>query len=60
MMFKLNAKLGLQHDNLTPYYPQKNGKVEAIKKVLKMMLQRMIGIHKMNWNLIIFLALWAY
>ena len=39
MMSELIAKLGLSHDNSTPYYPQSNGKVEAINKILKRMLQ---------------------
>ncbi|MCY6488149.1 integrase catalytic domain-containing protein, partial [Actinobacillus pleuropneumoniae] len=46
MMVELAAKLGLSHDSSTPYYPQANGQVEAINKVLKRMLQRMIGVHK--------------
>ena len=60
MMIELTTKLGLSHDNSTPYYPQANGQVEAINKVLKRMLQRMIGVHKQNWHLIMYLALWAY
>ena len=60
MMVELTAKLGLSHDSSTPYYPQANGEVEAINKVLKHMLQRMIRVHKMNWHLILYLALWAY
>jgi len=46
MMAELTVKLGLSHDSSTPYYPQANGQVEAINKVLKPMLQRMIGVHK--------------
>eukprot|EP00253_Pinus_taeda_P035052 PITA_35052 len=60
MMVELAAKLGLSHDNSTPYYPQPNGQVEAINTVLKRMLQRMIGVHKQDWNLILYSALWAY
>eukprot|EP00253_Pinus_taeda_P033692 PITA_33692 len=37
-----------------------NGQVEAINKVLKHMLQRMIGVQKRNWHLILYSALWAY
>ena len=59
-MVELATKLGLSHDSSTPYYPQDNGKVEAINKVLKRMLQRMIGVHKQNWHLIVYSALWAY
>ena len=35
MMSKLTTKLGLSHDNSTPYYPQSNGQVEDINKILK-------------------------
>jgi len=46
MMTELSAKLGFHHENSTPYYPQVNGQVEAINKVLKRMISRMVGIHK--------------
>ena len=36
MMEELSAKLGFCHENSTPYYPQANGQVEAINKVLKL------------------------
>jgi hypothetical protein len=29
-----------------PYYPQENGQVEAINKILKNMLQHMVGVNK--------------
>jgi transposase InsO family protein len=38
MMSEITEKLGLRHDNSTPYYPQANGQVEAINKVLITML----------------------
>eukprot|EP00253_Pinus_taeda_P005253 PITA_05253 len=60
MMVELAAKLGLSHDSSTLYYRQANGQVEAINKVLKRMLQRMIGVHKRNCHLIMYSALWAY
>eukprot|EP00253_Pinus_taeda_P001994 PITA_01994 len=60
MMVELAAKLGLSHDSSTPYYPQANGQVEAINKVLKRMLQRMIRVHKRDWHLILYSTLWAY
>ena len=43
MMAELSVKLGFCHDNSTPYYHWANGHVEAINKVLKTMLQRMVG-----------------
>jgi transposase InsO family protein len=60
MMFKLTEKLGLCHDSSTPYYPQVNGHVEAINKVLITMIRQMIGIHKTSWHTLLFLSLWAY
>ena len=60
MMEELSAKLGFCHENSTSYYPQANGQVEAINKVLKTMLHRMVGDHKSNWHLILFSTLWAY
>jgi hypothetical protein len=60
MMSELTEKLGIRHDNSTPYYPQANGQVDAINKVLITMVRRMIGIHKTSWHTMLFLALWAY
>eukprot|EP00253_Pinus_taeda_P021217 PITA_21217 len=37
-----------------------NGQVEAVNKVLVTMLQHTIGMHKSNWHLMLFSALWAY
>jgi hypothetical protein len=34
MMSELMEKLGLHHENATPYYPQANDRVEEINKVL--------------------------
>ena len=60
MMAELIVKLGFHHDNSTPYYPQANIQVEAINKVLKTMLHRMVGQSKLNWHLQLFSTLWAY
>ena len=59
-MEEMSAKLGFHHENSMPYYPQANGQVEAINKVLKTMLHRMVGDHKSNWHIAIFSSLWAY
>ena len=60
MVTELTDQLGLHHDSSTPYYPQVNGLVEAINKVLVTMIKRIIGIHKSNWHSMFFSALWAY
>ena len=60
MMEELSAKLGFHHENSTPYCLEANGQVEAINKVFKKMLSRMVGDHKSNWHHILFSALWAY
>lgn len=60
MMAKLTSTLGLCHDSSTPYYPHTNGQVEVVNKVLVTMLQHTIRMHKSNWHLMLFLALWAY
>lgn len=60
MMSELTAKLGLSHESSTLYYHQDNGKVEAINKVLKTLLQHMIGVHRSDWQFILYASLWAY
>ena len=50
----------MHHNGSTSYYPQANGQVEAVNKVLVMILQRTIGMHKSNWHLMFFSSLWAY
>eukprot|EP00253_Pinus_taeda_P030841 PITA_30841 len=60
MMTELTGQLGLRHDSSTPYYPQANGLVEAINKVLVIMIRQIIGIHRSNWHNMLFSVLWAY
>jgi hypothetical protein len=43
MMSELTEKLGLRHENSTPYYPHANGQVEAIKKVLTIDIMVVVG-----------------
>jgi hypothetical protein len=57
---KLSSRLGFSHEFASPYYPQSNGQVEAVNKVLKTMLQHMVNKHKTNWHHMLFSALWAY
>ena len=59
MMAKLSAKLGFHHENSSPYYPQANRQVEAINKVLKTIIQQMVGTHKSNQHLKLFSSLWS-
>jgi hypothetical protein len=60
MMCELTDKLGLWHENSTPYYPQANDQVEEINKIFITMLCWIIGIHKTTWHMMFFSALWAY
>ena len=60
MMAELTRMLHLDHEHSSPYYPQANGQVESINRVLKTMLQWMVGTHKSNWHVQLFSALWAY
>lgn len=60
MMAKLTSMLHLDHEHSSPYYPQANKQVESINRVLKPILQRMVGKHKSNWHMQLFSTLWAY
>jgi hypothetical protein len=60
MMSELHVKLGFRHENSSPYYPQANGQVEAINKVLKTHDPTHGGENKTSWHLQLFSALWAY
>jgi hypothetical protein len=60
MMSELHVKLGFCHDKSSAYYPQANRQVEAINKVLKTMIQCMVGENKTSWHLQLLSALWAY
>lgn len=42
MMAELALMLGFKHEHSTPYYPQANGQVETVNKVLNTMLQRKV------------------
>ena len=48
MKVELSVKLGFLHEYSILYYPQDNGQVDAINKVFKTMLRRMVGDHKSN------------
>jgi hypothetical protein len=57
---KLSSNLGFTHEFSSPYYPQSNGQVKAVNKVLKTMLQRTVKKNKTNWHHMLFSTLWAY
>lgn len=59
-MEELAYRLGFHHGYSSPYYHQVNGKVEAIKKILKAMLWGIVDKNKSNWHVMLFLSLWAY
>jgi hypothetical protein len=60
LFVKLSSNLGFSHEFTSPYYPQSNGQVEVINKVLKTMLQRTVNKHKTNWHHMLFSTLWVY
>jgi hypothetical protein len=60
MMTELMSKIGLWKEHSSPYYPQVNGEVEAVKKTLKTILQRTINSAKSNWHLMLYSTLGAY
>ena len=57
---ELSTMLKFEQRYSSSYYPQGNGQVEAVNKIIKTMLQRMVGNHKTNWNHMLFSTLWAY
>jgi transposase InsO family protein len=61
IFMELSSQLGFCHGFSSQYYPQSNGQVEVVNKVLKtMMLQCMVNKHKTNWHHMLFSLLWAY
>ena len=56
----ISSLLKFEHQYSSPYYPQGNGQVEAVNKILKTILQQMVDKHKSNWHHLLFFALWAY
>jgi hypothetical protein len=60
IFIKVSSKLGFSHEFSSPYYPQSNGQVEVVNKVLKTMLQCIVNKHKTKWHHMLFSTLWAY
>ena len=57
---RLSTMLKFKHQYSYSYYPQGNDQVEEVNKIIKKMLQRMVGNHKTNQHHMLFSALWAY
>eukprot|EP00253_Pinus_taeda_P005424 PITA_05424 len=47
-------------DQSSSYYPQANCQVEAINGILKNMIHRLVGNHKIHWHRMLYHALWEY
>eukprot|EP00253_Pinus_taeda_P006813 PITA_06813 len=60
MMTELTTQLGLKHVSSSPYLPSVQMASKRSTRSWFTMLQRTVGVHKSNWNLMLFLALWAY
>jgi len=52
--------LGIKMINLTPYYTQANGQVEAINKILISLIKKHIGKKPKAWHETLNQVLWAY
>jgi hypothetical protein len=57
---ELSSRLGFSYEFASPCYPQSNGQVEAVNKVLKTMLQCTVNKHKTNWHHMLLSTLWTY
>ena len=53
----ISAMLKFEHQYSSVYYPHGNGQVEAVNKILKTMLQRMVDTHKSNMHHLLFSSL---
>ena len=59
-MEELASKLGYKQEHSSSCYPQANGKVEAVNKSLKSILQRTVAQSNTNWHIMLYPALWDY
>jgi hypothetical protein len=48
MMFELTSKPGFKKEHMSYYYPRENGRVEAVNKSLKTILQWAINLAESN------------
>ena len=59
-MRNLCDQLGINKDFLVPYHPQSNGQVEAVNKIIKVILKRRLDSLKERWAAELPLVLWSY
>ena len=60
MMAILTTMLGFKQENLSSFYPQANGQVEAVNNTFKTILKCTINAARSNWHIMLYPALWAY
>ena len=60
MIEELASKLGYKKEYSSSYYPQVNGQVDVVNKLLKSILQRTIAQSKTNWHIMLYPSLRAY
>ena len=60
VMDKLLRFFLVAHKKLTPYYPQANGQAESTNKQLVRILTKMFNAHRIDWDVKLSAALWAY
>ena len=48
------------HRKSAPYHPQANGQAKSTNKILKMVLTKIVSGSKLDWELKLYSAIWAY
>ena len=56
----LLEKFMVIHKKSAPYHPQVNGQAESTNKILKVVLTKIVSGSKIDWELKLHSALWAY
>ena len=57
---ELCDKFGTNKDFFTPYYPQSNGQVEAVNKIIKAAVKRRLDTLERRWDAELLVVLWSY
>ena len=60
MMTELTTMLGFKQEHSSSFYPQVNGQVEVVNKILKTILKCTINVSQSNWHIMLYPTLWAY